>query len=219
MNRRKFCLASVAAAISGAAAGHTASLTPSAPTPDVSTPDESRPAASSLRASLPSMPLYKFIYDRRFSAGRAFGAAAQRVRSAAGTIAFDGDITALWLHDLRRRWSAGDGAIAGIATTRSLFCLEQLAKDHWMRVAIRAEHTDSGGRKIVHRLTGSQAMTARIAPLLAAADWPVKMPAVLAACPRPDGTRPAAGATCIRGLPYGHGSSAAHENLVSFVLA
>jgi hypothetical protein len=78
------------------------------------------------------------IFDSRFSAGRAFAAAA----ASAGrtTVAIRGDVTALWFDDLRVRWATPGGAIAGMTTLRSLFCLEQLAKDHWMRVIVRAEH-------------------------------------------------------------------------------
>jgi hypothetical protein len=140
MNRRKFCLSTVAATISGAAAGHMTRVAPAAPTT----------VALTSTSSMPGVRLYKFIYDRRFSAGRAFGASAERAPSTAGTVGIDGDITALWSRDLRPRWLAGDGAIAGMTTARTLFCLEQLAKDHRMRVAIRAEHAITDGGEITH---------------------------------------------------------------------
>ena len=201
MNRRKFCVSSIATAISGAAvglaclpaAGQTAAL----------------PAAS---RSI--VRLYKFVYDRRFSAALAFGAAAGHAKAIAGVVAIDGDITELWSQDLRIRWSAGSGAIAGMATARTLFCLEQLAKDHWMRVAIRVEHMISEGREIAHRLTASEPMMAQMGPALAAEDWPVKMPAALAACRNADGaprlTR-AIGSTCRLAM--------SDETLVSFLIA
>jgi hypothetical protein len=138
MNRRKFCLSSLATAISGAAAGQTARASPASSTPAVATST----------AAMPGVRLYKIIYDRRFSAGQAFGAAAKRVSSTAGTVGIAGDITALWSRDLRPRWLAGDGAIAGMTTARTLFCLEQLAKDHRMRVVSRAEHAITDGGEI-----------------------------------------------------------------------
>jgi hypothetical protein len=134
MNRRKFCMSSAAAAISGAAAGYTAHAW----------------AASLPAASMPGVRLYKYIYDRRFSAGRAFGAAAKRVFSTEGTVGIAGDITALWSRDLRLRWLHGDGAIAGMTTARTLFCLEQLAKDYRMRVAARCEHAIRDGGETTH---------------------------------------------------------------------
>jgi hypothetical protein len=204
MNRRKFCLSSVAATISGAAAGlsclpaagQTASVTP---------------AASSL-----SVRLYKFIYDCRYPAGRAFGVAAEHARSTAGIVAIGGDITAFWSRDLRPQWAAGGGAIAGMTTARTLFCLEQLAKDHWMRVVIRAEHTISPGHVIAHRLTASERISTRMRSVLVAEDWPTKMPAALTTCRGADGecrmTR-VVGSTC------GHRWAMTDEKLVSFVIA
>ena len=198
MNRRKFCLSTAAAAISGAAAAQTVIRAQAIFAPGVPL------------VSQPSVPLYKFIYDRRFPAARAFGAAAEQVRSTGGTFAIDGDITELWSRDLRLRWSSrgggrGGGAIAGMTTARTLFCLEQLAKDHWMRVVFRADHEISGTHEFAHRLTGPQPMMARITPLLSARDWPMKMPAVLASCPIAQGA--------------GRTGGAADENLVSFVNA
>jgi hypothetical protein len=143
MNRRKFCISSAAAAISGAAAGYTSHAWAA------SLPPAAFPAAFPA-ASMPGVRLYKYIYDRRFSAGRAFGAAAERVLSTAGTVGIAGDITALWSRDLRLRWLDGDGAIAGMTTARTLFCLEQLAKDHRMRVAARCEHAIRDGGDITH---------------------------------------------------------------------
>ena len=162
MNRRIFCLTSAAAAISGSMAG-----------------------LGSLSASARKVPLHQFIYDRRYPAGRAFGATAESADSSAAIAAIDGDITALWLYGLRSQWSAGgSGAIAGMVTARTLFCLEQLARDHWMRVVVRAEHAISQGHEAEHRLTASEPMIARMRWALRDRDWPMKMPAALAAYQR-----------------------------------
>ena len=37
-------------------------------------------------------------------------------------------------------WATGGGAIAGMTTAAGLFCLEELAKDYWMRIVLRIEH-------------------------------------------------------------------------------
>jgi hypothetical protein len=83
-----------------------------------------------------------------------------------------------------------------------------------MRVAIRVEHMISEGREIAHRLTASEPMMAQMGPALAAEDWPVKMPAALAACRNADGaprlTR-AIGSTCRLAM--------SDETLVSFLIA
>jgi hypothetical protein len=75
------------------------------------------------------------IFDSRFPVACNFGAAA--CRRGQRTRAIQGDVTALWRDDLRLRWAAGTTAIAGMTTERSLFCLEQLAKDNWLRVMSR----------------------------------------------------------------------------------
>jgi hypothetical protein len=87
--------------------------------------------------SLPASPLIfdAVVFDSRFPIACSFGAAA--CRSGQKTLAIQGDVTALWLDDLRLRWAAGARPIAGMTTERSLFCLQQLAKDHWLRVTSR----------------------------------------------------------------------------------
>jgi hypothetical protein len=204
MNRREFALSGVAAAFSGAAAG----LVPRSTAGQMTL---APPAASR-----PSVRLYTFIYDCRYSASRAFGVAAERARSTAGTVAIGGDITALWSRDLRPQWSAGGGAIAGMTTARTFFCLEQLAKDHWMRVVTRAEHAIVEGNEIAHRLTAPGPSSARLRSALAAEDWPAKMPAALATCPGTDGSPRL---TCVVGPACGHRLRVTDEKLVSFVIA
>jgi hypothetical protein len=108
MDRREFCLAGAVMA---------ASFT----------------VARSLRAS--PILLDVVIFDSRFPLACNFGAAAYR--KGQKTLAIQGDVTTLWRDDLRLRWAAGAAAIGGMTTERSLFCLEQLAKDHWLRVKTR----------------------------------------------------------------------------------
>jgi hypothetical protein len=195
MNRRKFCLSSVAAAMSAAAFTQTA------------------PAAAA--ASTPTARLYRFIYDRRYAVSRDFGLAARHARSTAQIVAIDGNITALWSRDLRQQWGAGGGAIAGMTTARTLFCLELLAKDHRLRVVARAEHAPSGGGVIAHRLAASEPMIARMSLALADAEWARKMPAVLSTWRLADGgprvTRVVGPAGLCRGVH--------DDELVSFVIA
>jgi hypothetical protein len=116
MHRRQFC-ASGAALAASLAAGRAFSAGP----------DLIVPAAA-------SRALYKVIFDGRFAASRAFGLAAASAGRA--TAAIQVDVTALWSDDLRRQWAQGRAAIAGMTTMPSFFCLEQLAKDHWMRAVV-----------------------------------------------------------------------------------
>jgi hypothetical protein len=156
MDRRTFCVTGVAA-LSGAAAG----------------------LACLPAMSAPDIPIYKIIHDRRFGAAREFGRAAGGAPSRAGTVAIDGDITGLWLHDLRLHWSAGGGAIAGMTSARSAFCLEQLARDHWRRALIRIEHSNLDPTTVTHRITAPEPMMGRMQSVLAAGDWPSRLPATL----------------------------------------
>lgn len=200
MNRRKFCLSSIAAAISGAAVG--AGRLPAA-----------EAAALPWAASTESLRLYKFVYDRRYPVARAFGVAAEQAGSNAGTVAIGGDITALWSQDLEPRWCTGDGAIAGMTTARTLFCLEQLASEHWMRVNIRVEHAMVEGHEIAHRLTAPERTIARMRWALAAEDWATKLPAALATC------RGADGAHLTRVIGSACRGALTDDTLVSFVIA
>jgi hypothetical protein len=124
MNRRAFCVSS-AAAVAAAAAAVAERRTPHSA--QDTAPVANWPAA-----------IYKVIYDARFPRCRAF--AAQAAAAGRMTAAIRGDVTALWYDDLRLQWGAGRGAIAGMTTMPSFFCLQQLAKGHWMRSTIGADH-------------------------------------------------------------------------------
>jgi hypothetical protein len=91
------------------------------------------PAASFTRA-----PLYKAIYDKSYAPALAY--AAQMQRRGVAVHAIDGDITDVWFNDLALRWRESPVAIAGLTAPEALFCLEQLAWDHRMRVVSRALH-------------------------------------------------------------------------------
>jgi hypothetical protein len=107
-------------------------------------------AAGSLGCALPAVPAsatFAVIFDRRFEAAQAFGStAAWRGHRVFG---YDGDLTALWRHELEPRWSRRAGALAGMTTAPALFCLEQLAAQHWLRVVHRSEHRAVPGQTLI----------------------------------------------------------------------
>src|SRR5277367_56149 len=103
-----------------------------------------------------------------------------------------------------------------MTTTRTLFCLEQLAKDYWMRVVMRAEHGTTEGHDFAHRLTASESMIPLARSALIAADWPRKMPAALATCHGADG---APQMTRVIGSTCNDRWAMTDEKLVSFVIA
>jgi hypothetical protein len=211
MDRRKFCASSVAAAVSAVAAGsigpRVAACVPAAAR---ERPVRERPAMPD--ASAPSVDLYKFIYDDRDPTAREFGLAA---RGVADAVAIRGDVTALWSRGLHGEWSAGRGAIAGMTSARSAFCLEQLARDHWMRMFIRIDHIMEPGSEAAHRLTAPESMLARMASTLAAPDWPAQLPSALAICP----SCRAGSRTAKVGAGLGGFGASAGVTLVSFVIA
>lgn len=131
----------------------------------------------------------RLIFDTRFPAARLLGAAA--VQHGVASTAFNGDVTALWFHDIGPQWATGRAPVAGITTPEALLCLEQMACDAWMRVAVRIEHADVDARPCAHRVSGRMADVTRIcAALEAGADWPGRLSAALATTSMDDGRRP-----------------------------
>jgi hypothetical protein len=98
-------------------------------------------AAGAVVAIPTGLPIYKAIFDDRFSAAREFGSTAER--NGMRTARIRGDVTALWFDDLKAHWESGGAAIAGMTTPRTLLCLEQLAHDTWRRVLMRVEYPTS----------------------------------------------------------------------------
>ena len=85
-----------------------------------------------------------------------------------------GDITALWLEHLRPLWASSRAPVAGLTLPGTLFCLEQLAWQHRMRVTFHAEHVvlpDAGFEHTVHRDAQSRRLTAG-ALVRAGERWP-----------------------------------------------
>jgi len=108
-----------------------------------------QPEAPSGRAPI---PFSLTIFDKRFSAGRAFASYVEQFQ--APVYGIEGDVTALWYSELSSRWKAGPVAMAGLTLNGALFCLDVLARDHGMRVVFRSEHKQvSDGREIADLVT------------------------------------------------------------------
>lgn len=89
------------------------------------------------------LPLYKAIYDTAYAPAVEF--AAQMRHRGVAVHAIERDITSVWFNDLALRWRRSPAAIAGLTAPEALFCLEQLAWDHRMRVVFRAAHSLGDG--------------------------------------------------------------------------
>lgn len=112
------------------------------------------PAGMAAGQRRPAVPLYRAIFDERFPDSREFA----REVSALGvaTRAIRGDITDLWFNDLDLAWRRQPRAVAGLTTESALFCLEQLAMGHRLRVVFRAEHAVQPERCIEHTVSCSR---------------------------------------------------------------
>jgi hypothetical protein len=132
MNRREFVFASFTTA--GTAAFVLSRVQADAPLPLIPIPK-----------GVPA--LFAVIFDQRFAAARTFAsAAAWRGNRIFG---YSGDLTSVWLQEIEPRWAARAGALAGISTPTALFCLEQLAAQHWLRVVTRIEQPAGSGEALI----------------------------------------------------------------------
>ena len=138
MDRRAFCLGTASGIAAMAALGGSAVAR----------------SASDAVAS----PFATVVIDGRFATGRAFGAAAARAGSS--ILTFHGDLTQMWVRQLKPLWASDGGPIAGLTTVAGLFCLEQLAKDHWLRMVAR---TPVGATREGPPFGGSEGLIASLA--------------------------------------------------------
>ena len=99
-------------------------------------------AAAPAKAAPPEPAIYKAIYDDRFPTGERFAAGA--IARGWAVTAIQGDVTAVWFHDLSLRWKKGAAAIAGATTESSLWVLDMLARDVGMRVQSRSRPDKHG---------------------------------------------------------------------------
>jgi hypothetical protein len=132
MNRREFVFAGVTAAGTAACALPVVQACAPVPAPVM-------PAGKH--------PVFAVIFDRRFAAAHAFAsAAAWRGHQVFG---YGGDLTAVWSGEIEPRWSRRAGALAGMSTPAALFCLEQLAAQHWLWVVTRLEQRTGTGESLI----------------------------------------------------------------------
>jgi hypothetical protein len=127
-------------------------------------------------------PLYKVFFDQRFPSSVAF--ASEMERRSMPAHAIRGDITDVWFNDLYYRWKQGPAAIAGLTAPGPIFCLEMLARDAGMRVALRVDHHFAANRRIEHEISGPDNVLEHAADLLSsAADWPERTADIIARFP------------------------------------
>jgi len=75
------------------------------------------------------------LYDARHASARAYARALRGRTSVAHEM--HGDPTAAWLELLDPLWRGGPATVAGMTSPSALFCIEQMAHGHGMRVLER----------------------------------------------------------------------------------
>jgi hypothetical protein len=108
--------------------------------------------AGSFAAERPSLPIYKAIFDERFPNSVAFASEMQRLGSPVQGIR--ADVTQIWFNDLYYRWRESPIAIVGMTTNRSLFCLDEFARDAGLRVVHHADHRILADGSVEHEVFG-----------------------------------------------------------------
>jgi hypothetical protein len=92
-------------------------------------------------------PPFAVIFDQRYAAAHAFADA--MAWCGHKVFGYAGDITAVWVREIEPRWTRRAGALAGMSTRSALFCLEQLASQHWLRVVSRHEQPNGRSAPLV----------------------------------------------------------------------
>lgn len=145
------------------------------------------PSTGSSRDSL-AVPLYKALYDTRFAASRAFGERMEAQGVATAAMA-GGDMTALWFDNLHHQWKEKPVAITGLTARGPLFCLEQLAWEHGMRVVFRARHSATNDGAILHEIEGDSVLVDAAQRVAMQDGWAVGLSDVISHFPHTGGSK------------------------------
>lgn len=131
-------------------------------------------------------PALAVLVDAALPPARAFAARAAQLGVPVLALP-DGDPTGAWLTLLRPAWQRGPARVVGLTAPATLFCLEQLALAHGLRVTFHAEHRLGHDRAATHALQraapghGAHAALAR-----GGAQWPARLAhSLLSPPPRP----------------------------------
>ena len=106
----------------------------------------------SVSVAMPDAPisLHAVLIDAAYPQARNLGA---RLARRGATVHLDsGEITGLWLREIQPAWKQRPVALAGLTSSSTLFCLEQLAWSHGLRVVFHAEHMVLPSQETLHSL-------------------------------------------------------------------
>jgi hypothetical protein len=111
----------------------------------------------------------------------------------------DADVTSLWYEHLDRQWRTRPVAISGMTLRPALFCLEQLALTHGLRVVHHGRHMEMGAARTSHALAGPSASYVEAALHDAGSLWPATLADHLQLIEPP--ARPASADGALAGTP------------------
>jgi hypothetical protein len=130
----------------------------------------------------PALQYYRVAYDGRIAGAASFGAAARSLGACVHDI--DGNMTALWYHELQPRWQHSPAAVAGMTRFSALLGLQMMASAAGLRVIYRGNH-HLESPATVHGLFGSAAvLSGRTALPSAAGAWPAEVAGIVMSWPR-----------------------------------
>jgi hypothetical protein len=86
-----------------------------------------------------------------------------------------GDITEAWLNSVRPAWQQGRARIAGLTTPAALFCFEQMALSHGLRVVFHAEHVLLPEGRVLHQVQRASVPVSTAALSRAKEQWPQRL--------------------------------------------
>src|SRR5512139_1523801 len=130
------------------------------------------------------------LFEESLAPAAAFGRRAQAHGIAARAI-HQGDVTDAWLDAVRPAWRhSGRASIAGLTTPAALFCLEQLAFAHGLRVVFHAEHMLLPDGSARHQVLRARQPFAGAALDRAGSRWPRRLADSLLDHRPPGGARP-----------------------------
>jgi hypothetical protein len=135
--------------------------------------------------------LHAVIIDADHAPARAFGRRLGAYGAGVHSI-HEGDVTSIWLNEVRAAWAEKPAAIAGLTTPAALFCFEQLAFSHGLRVVFHAEHVVLPDGRVDHQVqrTGPVADFAAADLSRAGNRWPSRLADALSGRARTRGRKP-----------------------------
>ncbi len=127
----------------------------------------------------------------------------------------DADVTSLWYEHLDGQWRTRPVAIAGMTLRPALFCLEQLALTHGLRVVHHGRHMNESAARTSHVLAGPSARHVEAALHDAGSFWPATLADHLRLSALPARPASADGALAGRPLPADEEARVLHSWIIA----